>query len=118
MSLVMLVFSVSPILAPLVGSGLIVPFGWRAVFVAVTIASILSFLLVAFVLPETRAARRAGGGQCSQCAGWLRRTVPRLALPRTDLHRRFRYGEFLRFPRQFVLHLYRPLRPDADANTA
>ncbi|MBN9597259.1 MAG: multidrug effflux MFS transporter [Afipia sp.] len=54
MSLVMLVFSVSPILAPLVGSGLIVPFGWRAVFVAVTLASVLSFLLVAFVLPETR----------------------------------------------------------------
>ncbi len=54
MSLVMLVFSVSPILAPLVGSGLIVPFGWRAVFVAVTLASVLSFLLVAFVLQETR----------------------------------------------------------------
>lgn len=54
MSLVMLVFSVSPILAPLVGSGLIVPFGWRVVFVAVTLASVLSFLLVAFVLPETR----------------------------------------------------------------
>lgn len=54
MSLVMLVFSVSPILAPLVGSGLIVPFGWRAVFAAVTLASVLSFLLVAFVLPETR----------------------------------------------------------------
>ena len=31
MSLVMLVFSVSPILAPLTGSALIVPFGWRAV---------------------------------------------------------------------------------------
>lgn len=54
MSLVMLVFSVSPILAPLVGSGLIVPFGWRSVFAAVTAASVLSFLLVAFVLPETR----------------------------------------------------------------
>ena len=33
MSLVMLVLSVSPILAPLTGSALIVPFGWRAVFV-------------------------------------------------------------------------------------
>ncbi len=54
MSLVMLVFSVSPILAPLTGSALIVPFGWRAVFVAVTIAAGLSFVLVAFVLPETR----------------------------------------------------------------
>ena len=37
MSLVMLVLSVSPILAPLTGSALIVPFGWRAVFVAVKI---------------------------------------------------------------------------------
>lgn len=54
MSLVMLVFSVSPILAPLTGSALIVPFGWRAVFVAVTITAALSFALVAFVLPETR----------------------------------------------------------------
>lgn len=54
MSLVMLVFSVSPILAPLTGSALIVPFGWRAVFVAVTVAAGLSLVLVAFVLPETR----------------------------------------------------------------
>ena len=37
MAFVMLVFSVSPILAPLAGSALIVPFGWRAVFVAVAL---------------------------------------------------------------------------------
>lgn len=54
MSLIMLVFSVSPILAPLVGSILIVPFGWRAVFVAVSLAAGLSLALVAFALPETR----------------------------------------------------------------
>lgn len=54
MSLIMLVFSVSPILALLTGSALIVPFGWRAVFAAATIAAVLSFLLVAFMLPETR----------------------------------------------------------------
>jgi len=54
MSLVMLVFSVSPILAPLIGSALIVPFGWRAVFVAISIAAGLGLLLVAFALPETR----------------------------------------------------------------
>ena len=53
MALVMLVFSVSPILAPLVGSALIVPFGWRAVFVAVTLAALLSLLLIALVLRET-----------------------------------------------------------------
>src|SRR5271170_813566 len=54
MSLVTLVFSVSPILAPLIGSALIVPFGWRAVFIAIAIAAALGLLLVAFVLPETR----------------------------------------------------------------
>ena len=54
MSLVMLVLSVSPILAPLTGSALIVPFGWRAVFVAVTIVAVLGFVLVAIFLPETR----------------------------------------------------------------
>ncbi len=53
MALVMLVISVSPILAPVTGSALIVPFGWRAVFVAVTIAAAVSFGLIATVLPET-----------------------------------------------------------------
>jgi DHA1 family bicyclomycin/chloramphenicol resistance-like MFS transporter len=56
MSLVMLVLSVSPILAPLGGSALIVPFGWRAVFIAVTIVAILALGLMAAFLPETRPA--------------------------------------------------------------
>jgi DHA1 family bicyclomycin/chloramphenicol resistance-like MFS transporter len=62
MSLVMLVFSVSPILAPLTGSALIVPFGWRAVFVAVGIAAVIALLLVAFLLPETRPAHERISG--------------------------------------------------------
>lgn len=53
MSTVMLVISVSPMLAPLVGSTIMVPFGWRAVFWAVTIASGISLLLSLFTLPET-----------------------------------------------------------------
>src|SRR4051794_21179502 len=62
MSLVMLVFSVSPILAPLTGSALIVPFGWRAVFVAVTVAVTVAavlalLLLLAASFPETRPAQ-------------------------------------------------------------
>ncbi len=56
MALVMLVFSVSPILAPLGGSFLIVPFGWRAVFVAVTIAALIATVLLVVMLPETRPA--------------------------------------------------------------
>jgi DHA1 family bicyclomycin/chloramphenicol resistance-like MFS transporter len=54
MSLLMLVFSVSPILAPLTGSVLIDNFGWRAVFWAVTLTAALSLALLATSLPETR----------------------------------------------------------------
>lgn len=61
MSLLMLVFSVSPILAPLGGSFIIAAFGWRAVFWAVTIAAGLAAVLLAVSLEETRpAASRIG----------------------------------------------------------
>ena len=58
MSLVMLVFSVSPILAPLAGSALIVPFGWRSVFIAVTAVGALSIVLLFAFLPETHPAEK------------------------------------------------------------
>nr|AIA16595.1 drug resistance transporter, Bcr/CflA subfamily [uncultured bacterium] len=71
MSLVMLVFSVSPILAPLTGSGLIAAFSWRAVFVAVTIAALLGIVLLALLLPETRpVAARIRSGLGSVLAGY------------------------------------------------
>jgi DHA1 family bicyclomycin/chloramphenicol resistance-like MFS transporter len=54
MSLVMLVFSVAPILAPLTGSALIVIAGWRAIFVAISLVGLVGLALVAFALPETR----------------------------------------------------------------
>lgn len=53
MSTIMLVISISPMLAPLVGSLIIGPFGWRAVFFAVTLASGVALVLHAFALPET-----------------------------------------------------------------
>lgn len=54
MSLLMLVFSVSPILAPLTGSLLIDWAGWRAVFWAVTIAALQALVLLFTSLSETR----------------------------------------------------------------
>jgi DHA1 family bicyclomycin/chloramphenicol resistance-like MFS transporter len=54
MSLIMLVFSVAPILAPLTGSGLIAAFSWRATFVAMTLAGFVGLALVTLWLPETR----------------------------------------------------------------
>jgi DHA1 family bicyclomycin/chloramphenicol resistance-like MFS transporter len=54
MSLLMLVFSVSPILAPLTGSQIIESFGWRAVFWTVSGAAALATILLATSLKETR----------------------------------------------------------------
>jgi DHA1 family bicyclomycin/chloramphenicol resistance-like MFS transporter len=73
MSLVMLVFSVSPILAPLAGSGLIVLFGWRAVFAAVTTAAVLGMVLMTVLLPETRPVeQRIGGSLANVFTGYGR----------------------------------------------
>ncbi|MDO9438807.1 multidrug effflux MFS transporter [Hydrogenophaga sp.] len=54
MSLLMLVFSVSPILAPLAGSGVIALTGWRGVFWAVALASVAGLALIYGALDETR----------------------------------------------------------------
>jgi DHA1 family bicyclomycin/chloramphenicol resistance-like MFS transporter len=54
MALLTLVFSVSPILAPLFGSFLIEWSGWRAVFWAVTVAAALALMLLYTSLEETR----------------------------------------------------------------
>ncbi|MEJ8809604.1 multidrug effflux MFS transporter [Variovorax ureilyticus] len=56
MSLLMLVFSVSPILAPLAGSAVIALTGWRGVFWAVSIAAVIGLATIAWVLKETRPA--------------------------------------------------------------
>lgn len=53
MALVMLVISVSPMLAPLVGSGIIALGGWRLVFVALLAAAVASLVVTRFLLPET-----------------------------------------------------------------
>ncbi|RUY67065.1 Bcr/CflA family efflux MFS transporter, partial [Mesorhizobium sp. M7A.F.Ca.CA.001.13.1.1] len=61
MSLLMLVFSVSPILAPLTGSVIIENFGWRAVFWTVTGAALLATILLATSLKETRPVEDRAG---------------------------------------------------------
>ncbi len=55
MALIMLVFSVSPMLAPLSGSALIAVAGWRSVFVALFLTTGLSLILLHFAQPETLA---------------------------------------------------------------
>jgi MFS transporter, DHA1 family, multidrug resistance protein len=71
MSLLMLVVSVSPILAPLTGSIIIAAFGWRGVFWALTVAGGIAWLLAATQLQETREAHhRADSSWGSAFAGY------------------------------------------------
>ncbi len=55
MAMVMLVISVSPMLAPLAGSGMIAFGSWRLIFWALAAAAILSLFITAKALPETLA---------------------------------------------------------------
>ena len=71
MSLLMLVFSVSPLLAPLAGSGVIALAGWRGVFWAVAAAAVAGLALVSQGLRETRAAAdRRESSLASALAGY------------------------------------------------
>ncbi|MBX3570006.1 MAG: multidrug effflux MFS transporter [Rhizobiaceae bacterium] len=71
MSMLMLVFSVSPILAPLTGSVVIEAFGWRAVFWTVMVAALIAVALLVTSLSETRSPDdRAGSSMGSALAGY------------------------------------------------
>jgi DHA1 family bicyclomycin/chloramphenicol resistance-like MFS transporter len=71
MSLLMLVFSISPILAPLTGSVIIATVGWRTVFWAVTAAAALGAILLAASLEETRPEKeRIGSSFGGALAGY------------------------------------------------
>ena len=56
LSLLMLVFSVSPICAPLIGNGVIALSSWRGVFWGVGGIAVLGLVLIALYIPETRPA--------------------------------------------------------------
>lgn len=53
MAAVMMVISVSPMLAPLAGSGLMAVTGWRAIFGALVVAALASLTILALLQPET-----------------------------------------------------------------
>lgn len=58
MAAVMIVISISPMLAPLTGSFVLVWGGWREIFAVLGVAALVSLALVIFVLPETLAPDR------------------------------------------------------------
>jgi MFS transporter, DHA1 family, multidrug resistance protein len=62
MATTMLVFSVSPILAPIAGSALTELFGWRAIFWLIALIGLGGLAVVLFGLPETRPESAGKGG--------------------------------------------------------
>lgn len=54
-SIIMMIFTIFPAVAPLVGAGIIAGFGWRAIFVAFILFSVLSVLWMGTRMPETLA---------------------------------------------------------------
>ena len=57
MAAVMLVISVSPMLAPLAGSGLMAVTGWRGIFATLLLAGLVSLAVLALAQPETLRAQ-------------------------------------------------------------
>ena len=70
MSLLMLVFSISPILAPLTGSFVIQLAGWRSVFWAVLIAAVVGCVILTTVKETRPPAERAGSSVRSALAAY------------------------------------------------
>ena len=58
MAAIMIVISISPMLAPLTGSIVLTWGGWREIFAVLAVAALLSLGLILFVLPETLAVER------------------------------------------------------------
>lgn len=79
MSLLILVYSVSPILAPLAGSFVAGAAGWRAVFWVVGALAVLAAAMVVVLLPETRPPGCARTKQPARRDGRLWRAAARPA---------------------------------------
>ncbi|HEY0181138.1 MAG TPA: multidrug effflux MFS transporter [Dokdonella sp.] len=75
MSLLMLVFSVSPILAPLAGSLVIAGAGWRGIFWCVLAAALVGLALLAAFLPETRRRHARVGSSVRGALGAYRKLL-------------------------------------------
>ncbi len=58
MAAIMLVFSISPMLAPLTGSALLTITGWRGIFAALLVALAVGLALLTFLQPETLAPEK------------------------------------------------------------
>ena len=72
---IMIVISVSPMLAPLTGSIVMAWGNWREIFAVLGVAALISLVLILFVLPETLAPDRRRPVRLGQMAAGARRLL-------------------------------------------
>ncbi|MDQ7262933.1 multidrug effflux MFS transporter [Paracoccus sp. PS-1] len=75
MAAIMIVISVSPMLAPLTGSAALAFGGWREIFAVLAAAALLSLGLILFALPETLPAERRRPVRLAAMAAGARRLL-------------------------------------------
>jgi Bcr/CflA subfamily drug resistance transporter len=75
MSLLMLVVSISPMLAPLSGSAVLSGFGWRGIFWVLAVAAVVSFLIALLQLKETLPADQRAGNSWGGALGFYRKLI-------------------------------------------
>ena len=62
-SLLALIMGIAPILAPIIGNGILTFLGWKSLFGAIVVLGILMFFLTLFFLPETHKGRGTEAGK-------------------------------------------------------
>lgn len=72
MALVMLIISVSPMLAPLIGSGIVAVSGWRAIFGALALVALMSIAITLLMQPETLAPEKRAPVRLAALSGGIR----------------------------------------------
>jgi len=72
MALVMLIISVSPMLAPLIGSGIVAVSGWRAIFGVLALVALMSIAITLLMQPETLALEKRAPVRLAALSGGIR----------------------------------------------
>ena len=75
MALVMLIISVSPMLAPLIGSGIVAVSGWRAIFGVLALVALMSIAITLLMQPETLALEKRAPVRLAALSGGIRTLI-------------------------------------------
>ncbi|WP_037279511.1 multidrug effflux MFS transporter [Rubellimicrobium mesophilum] len=97
MAMVMLVISVSPMLAPLAGSLVLQFGGWRLVFVVLLLVAAMSLLVTLFALPETLARKDRVPVNLRSMASGCRRLLGSVGFMGLTMVGAFGFGSFFVF---------------------